>query len=110
MTETHDAKEAVLLAKKYRVLSWLKASYGRLLQKTPLTIEELSSHPGLDWETMARLFYLKQETPLTNQQRAYYYYCGTCSLHVAPGQICLTCRDTRLESVFRTEFESMDVS
>jgi len=105
VTQT-DAKAAVLLAKKYRVLGWLKTSYGRLIQQSPLTIEELSSHPALDWETIARLFYLKQNN-LTGQN---YYsssiYCTTCGDYFS-GQICTACHGTDLERVFRTEFESV---
>lgn len=101
MIEIHDAKEAVLFAKKYRVISWLKASYRRLLQKDPLTIEELSSHPALDWETMGRLFYLRQD--LTDMQKTHNYYCATCRCHVVRGQVC----SCKFEHVFRTEFENM---
>ena len=56
-----DAKTAVLLAKEYRVDSWLKVAYIRLLlEHAPLKIEELLQTPSLDWETIARLSYAKQ--------------------------------------------------
>ena len=55
-----DAKTAVLLAKEYRVDSWLKAAYIHLLQRGPLEIEELLQTPSLDWETIARLSYARQ--------------------------------------------------
>ncbi len=49
-----DAKNAVLLAKRYRVDSWLKAAYIRML-RGPLKIEEMLQTPSLDWETIARI-------------------------------------------------------
>jgi hypothetical protein len=54
------AKEAALLAKKYGVGTWLKEAYLRLLQTNPLTIDELVAAPELDWETIGRLFCVKQ--------------------------------------------------
>jgi len=51
-----------LLAKKYRVLKWLKAAYIRLLQQPIFTMEELTRDPKLDWETIGRLFSVKVGT------------------------------------------------
>jgi len=57
--ETHPAKKVVLLAKKYSISSWLKRAYLRLVQKKMLTTQELRSAPSLDWETIGRLFGVK---------------------------------------------------
>jgi len=55
-----DAKEVVLLAKKYRVLKWLKSGYNRLLRQNPtVSVVELSAVPSLDWESIARLLSVK---------------------------------------------------
>jgi len=68
-------KEAIFLAKKFRVVSWLKTAYTCILQN-PLKIEELSQAPALDWETIARLLYAKQLgfIPPGN------YYCSFCRI------------------------------
>lgn len=106
VTQTQSAKEAALTAKQYRVLPWLKSSYLRLLRQNTLTIEELSSHPGLDWETIARLFYIAKE--VQGSQRNHGYYCLICGNPVAAQKICDTCRMNLFETIFRTEFESMN--
>ena len=56
-----------MLAKEYRVLSWLKAAYNRLLQTTDLATNELTAHPELDWETIGRLLSVKVNLLLGKQ-------------------------------------------
>ena len=104
VTQTQNAKEAVLIAKKYQLLPWLKSSYLRLLQQNTLTIEELSSYPGLDWETIARLFYIAKQVQGSQMN----YNCSNCGNYVAAQHLCKACHMNFLEDVFRTEFESMN--
>jgi hypothetical protein len=100
-------KDAILLAKKFRVVSWLKAAYTCIL-RTPLKIEELSQTPALDWETIARLLYAKQVGlfPPGN------YYCSSCTRSIRGEALCV-CGSfvgrigSSIEESFRKEFEGV---
>ena len=66
---THQhAKDVVFLAKKYRVLHWLKDGYTRILQPSTLTAAELSKTFSLDWETVAKLLSAKMRTVVGSQR------------------------------------------
>lgn len=66
--ENYSAKEIVLLAKKYRVLKWLKNGYTFILrQSIGLSASELSAVPSLDWETIGRLLSAKLRMQLNLQ-------------------------------------------
>lgn len=72
---SQDAKQVVLLAKKYRILKWLKDGYTRLLQQPSLTADELSAAPSLDWKTIAKLLSVKltQHHQLPQRQQMFGY-------------------------------------
>src|SRR5258705_13231218 len=57
-TKAQSPKQIVLMAKKYNIITWLKAAYTQfILQVNPF--DELTRPPRVDWETIARLFYIK---------------------------------------------------
>ena len=93
-----SAKEVVLLAKKYRILKWLKDGYTRVLQQPSLTAAELSATPSLDWETIAKLLSAK----LAYQPQ--YHNNGFGVVAVRPGPNLLSA----MEQEFREEFSGMD--
>jgi len=99
-----DAKTAVLLAKEYRIDSWLKAAYVRLLlEHAPLKIEELLQPPSLDWETIARLSYAKQ-LELCEFNPATHFCCDMggdyCDCAASTGRIVI-------EQSFKMELDNM---
>ncbi len=104
-----DAKNAILLAKKYRVDSWLKAAYTRMVQRLP-KIEELLQTPSLDWETIARILYAKQ---LFVYPTAHYYCtCGDNTWTPVNDSFCgcresMTQINSAIEQSFRMELDDI---
>jgi len=89
------AKEAALLAKKYGVGTWLKEAYLRLLQTDSLTIDELVAPPeSLDWETIGRLFCVKQ---------------AACPYHSTIAISCPGCLQQKMAGEFQKEFHDLGV-
>ncbi|KAF9523865.1 hypothetical protein CPB83DRAFT_862227 [Crepidotus variabilis] len=74
------AKEAVILAKKFRVENWLREGYRKLVEGEHLTLEELRETPVLEESTLVVLFYTKYRL---FQQRAKngYMICSECNTH-----------------------------
>jgi hypothetical protein len=107
-----NAKEVVLLAKKYRVQKWLRDGYTRILQQPSLTATELGATPSLDWETISKLLSAKM---LLNQCRGGCHDWVTTAYGVGYG-----CRSSvtgitvpsAMEQEFEEEFSDMsdDVS
>jgi len=91
---SQDQKNTVLLAKKYRVIDWLRTAYKQLVQRPSLGIPDLTGPEPLDWETIAKIFFLRQT--ITQKQPP---ACSCCS----PPDT----SSSELEEIFRDEFESM---
>jgi len=93
-TSALKIKKTVLLAKKYRVIDWLRTAYKQLVQQPSLGIPDLTGPEPLDWETIAKIFFLRQT--ITQKQPP---ACSCCS----PPDT----SSSELEEIFRDEFESM---
>jgi hypothetical protein len=93
-----EAKEAALLAKKYGVGTWLKDAYLRLLQTGSLTIDELVASPALDWETIGRLFCVKQAAGAS-----------PCPYHSNLAISCPGCLQENMAREFQKEFQDLGV-
>jgi hypothetical protein len=92
-----------LLAKKYRVVSWLKTAYTRLLQLGPLMTAELRAHPELDWETIARLCRVKHSLTL--------YDANSRCTHCGDRMVVCTCSSNLqayTDHEFRAEIKDME--
>jgi len=93
------AKEAALLAKKYGVGTWLNEAYLRLLRTDSLTIDELVAPPeSLDWETIGRLFCVKQAAGASS-----------CPYHPKPAISCPGCLQENVAREFQKEFQDLGV-
>ena len=104
-------KNTVLLAKKYRVVDWLRTAYQQLVKQPSLGIPDLRGPEPLDWETIARIFFIRQT--VTQNQPAKSVYCYNCCGYYQ-GSACNRCNpsvilvasSSELEEIFRDEFES----
>ncbi|CAA7263477.1 unnamed protein product [Cyclocybe aegerita] len=96
--------EIVLLAKKYRVVHWLRDAYTRLVEQRTLTLEDVRSPFTLDSETALKIFYIRSAMPYNIQaHKPQCPYCapsGIKSISVAE-------RKALFEDVFRAEFDTI---
>jgi hypothetical protein len=100
-TQSQSLKQIILIAKKYDIVSWLKAAYTQLEWSTTLPFDELIDAPAIDWETLARLLYIKHIKG--TEYRAYVNKCPECK----SGRICCGVVDEKVEEVFKDEFKKM---
>lgn len=70
-----DAVEKILLAKKERISTWLRSGYIALVRGDLLTFERVKL---LDWETIAKLFAIQNQTPGTCWRKRFDGYCTHC--------------------------------
>jgi len=102
--EGNSPTEAVKIAKRYGVSSWLRAAYIRLLD---CSLEGFADSE-LDWETISRLLWVKQ-TILVSHLRSN-GYCCQCGKFLSDGVLVCTCPgrvQVAVEIEFRKDFESM---
>ncbi|KAJ3500255.1 hypothetical protein NLJ89_g9879 [Agrocybe chaxingu] len=116
MLAEKDAAEIVLLAKKYRVVDWLRDAYTRLVEQPTLTLADVRSPFTLDFETIAQIFYIRSASPHYTIQ---FVYCPYCTNNIQGYQSCPYCSQGRslgnrattrkdlLQDVFKAEFDSM---
>ncbi len=103
--ESKTIKEVVIIAKRYGVSSWLRAAYIRFLDCSE-SLEGFADS-GLNWETIARLLWVKQ-TILVSHLRCNGCYC-LCGKKFT-GAPCTTCPgrlQAAVEIEFRKDFDSM---
>jgi hypothetical protein len=103
-----SAKEAVIIAKRYGVSSWLQSAYIRLLDCSPIDLADL----GFDWETIARLLWVKQRILVHHFQCSRYRCeCGNFRNGVVSSCPCpvkmLSVVKPMVEGEFRKDFDSM---
>ncbi|CAA7260399.1 unnamed protein product [Cyclocybe aegerita] len=103
--------EAITLAKKYRVQSWLRDSYTRFINRPDvLTIQDFAP---LDWETTAKLFCARDTAARTGLTQN--FYCNTCNVWTGPSysgnnERCHCRRKELVEKLFGDEFSAMIIS
>lgn len=107
--------EAVIIGKKFRVLDWLRTSYIKLVEQESLKINDLlnPSPPAhaLDWETIARVFSVRESRARANPSQQSHHYCPGCSQYTAFDLCSCGHRSFSgaLEEVFQDEFKTMKV-
>ncbi|CAA7260401.1 unnamed protein product [Cyclocybe aegerita] len=117
MLAEKNAAEIVLLAKKYRVVDWLRDAYTRLVEQPTLTLADVRNPFTLDYETISQIFYVRSASPHYTMQ---FVYCPYCSNHIQGYQSCPYCTQGRslvnrattsrkdlLQDIFKAEFDSM---
>jgi len=106
-------KNTILLAKKYHVVDWLRTAYQKLVQQPSLSIPDLTGPEPLDWETTAKIFFLRQTLRPNLLPGRSYYYCPNCGNSFSSGSICSNCFPTStsssstLDEIFGEELEWM---
>jgi len=125
-----DIIEIILLAKKYRIKTWLRESYLAIVQRKELKIDDMLSPRTLDWETISRIFAIQSlikhwQLPPPPPRT----YCVNCAagwpngcLHncanvlsnqgiqnTNTGQIDLVAVGVHLDRIFQQEFAEADV-
>jgi len=100
--KSQSLKQIVLIAKRYEIVSWLEIAYSQLSSKVPLPFDELTNHPAVDWETIARLLYA--------QQRMSHGDIAKCCPQCRTGKFCCKFIAPQVQSLFKAEFDSMTSS
>ena len=70
-----DAVEKILIAKKERISTWLRNGYIALAGGNLLTFEKVKL---LDWETIAKLFAVQNQTPGSRWRKHFDGHCFHC--------------------------------
>jgi len=93
-SKSQNLKQVILTAKKYNIVSWLKAAYSQLVRiGGVLPFDELTNPPAVDWETIARLLHIKYQYAVNGN---YFYSCDKCG----SGKICCGVVDDMVEKTF----------
>ena len=96
------------MAKKYNIVTWLKAAYTQL-RHVPQPFFELTDPPAVDWETIARLLYIRERHAKAMQAPSIWPApSGTVQcLQCGSGGICCGVVNPLVEELFLAEFERM---
>ncbi|KAF9558103.1 hypothetical protein CPC08DRAFT_23399 [Agrocybe pediades] len=76
-----SAAEKITVGRKYQVVDWIKDGYKALCQEPAQTLEEmkrLKEAHGLDWEDIAKIYFVRHKL-----QREYtgHHYCDNCNTY-----------------------------
>ncbi|KAH9485733.1 hypothetical protein JR316_0002648 [Psilocybe cubensis] len=107
--------ERIILGRTYRVVDWLKDEYITLAQNPNLDIKNLRDPSGiqLDWETIAKIMFVRDKNMLTNLRQGRSssgYHCGTCNIYYGYHHEVLDCRcriKPLIEEGFQEEFQDL---
>jgi len=68
---SQKAADTIILAKKYRVASWLREAYARLAAASLLPLSEVAE---LDWQTQSYIYYIRDtaKSQATTRRRCFY--------------------------------------
>ncbi|KAF4620939.1 hypothetical protein D9613_001092 [Agrocybe pediades] len=100
---TKSAAEKLSIGREYKVADWVKDGYKALCQEPPETLEEMKrpNEPfGLDWETIARILFIREK-----MRRQYQggHHCGNCDMHFGTHHSTLAC-PCRYETMIKEDF------
>ncbi|KAF9552807.1 hypothetical protein CPC08DRAFT_768030 [Agrocybe pediades] len=112
---TRSAAEKVSIGREYKVVDWVKDGYKALCQQPAETLEEMNRPNesfGLDWEAIARIYFvrekLRRQSQITGNQ-----YCNICCLSYGPSyQATFACQCryvSAIEEVFNRELATMNI-
>ena len=90
-----DTVEKILIAKKERISTWLRNGYIALAGGILLTFEKVKL---LDWETIAKLFAVQNQTPGAGWRKHFDGHCIHCGRRYPVEQI-----ESLVEEVFGQE-------
>jgi hypothetical protein len=100
-TKSQSLKQVILTARKYNIISWLKAAYTQLVDPdSHFPLEDLTDPPAMDWETIAKILHVNLQRKISDYD--YPDSCGICGT----GRICCGVVDPLIEETFKAEFSS----